>query len=75
MTDLQIQGKKIALLDSSNNTVYTLPDSAGSAGEAIITDGAGKLFYGGINIDAVLAAGDSSSRNFQSWFCPRHDFT
>ena len=63
MTDLQIQGKKIALLDSSNNIVYTLPDSAGSAGEAIITDGAGKLFYGGINIDAVLAAGDSSSKN------------
>ena len=63
MADLQVQGKKIALLDSSNNIVYTLPDSAGSSGNAIVTDGSGGLDFGGISLDAVLAAGDSSSRN------------
>lgn len=62
MTDLQIRGKKIALLDSDDNIIYTLPDSAGPIGNAIISDGAGRLNFGGINLDAVLAAGDSSAR-------------
>ena len=44
MTDVQVRGKKIALLDSSDNIIYTLPDSAGTAGNAIVTDGSGKLF-------------------------------
>ena len=65
MTDLQVKGKKIALLDSSNNIVYTLPDSAGSSGNAIVTDGSGGLDFGGISLDAVLAAGGSSSRNLK----------
>ena len=65
MADLQIQGKKIALLDSSNNTVYTLPDSAGSSGNAMVADGSGGLDFGGINLDAVLSTGDSSSRNLK----------
>jgi len=63
MADLQIRGNKVALLDSNDNIIYTLPDSAGSIGEAVVTDGAGKLFYGGIDIESVLAAGDSSNRN------------
>ena len=58
MTDVQVRGKKIALLDSSDNIIYTLPDSAGTAGNAIVTDGAGKLFFGGINLNSVLTAGD-----------------
>ena len=63
MTDVQVRGKKIALLDSSDNIIYTLPDSAGTAGDAMVTDGAGKLFFGGINLNAVLTAGDSSNLN------------
>ena len=63
MTDLRIQGKRIVLLDSSSNSIYSLPDSAGTSGNAVITDGAGKLFFGGVNLDAVLAAGDSSNLN------------
>ena len=63
MTDVQVRGKKIALLDSSDNIIYTLPDSAGTAGNAIVTDGAGKLFFGGINLNSVLTAGDSSNLN------------
>ena len=63
MTDLQIKGKKIALLDSSDNIIYTLPDSAGPAGNAVISDGNGKLFFGGINIDAVLAAGNTTNKS------------
>ena len=62
MTDLQIRGRKIALLDSNDNIIYTLPDSAGPAGNAIVSDGAGRLNFGGINLDSVLAAGDSSAR-------------
>lgn len=63
MTDVQVRGKKVALLDSSDNIIYTLPDSAGTAGDAMVTDGAGKLFFGGINLNAVLTAGDSSNLN------------
>lgn len=63
MTDVQVRGKKIALLDSSDNIIYTLPDSAGTAGNAIVTDGSGKLFFGGINLNSVLTAGDSSNLN------------
>ena len=63
MTDVQVRGKKIALLDSSDKIIYTLPDSAGTAGNAIVTDGAGKLFFGGINLNSVLTAGDSSNLN------------
>lgn len=63
MTDVQVRGKKIALLDSSDNIIYTLPDSAGTAGDAMVTDGAGKLFFGGINLNSVLTAGDSSNLN------------
>ena len=63
MTDVQVRGKKIALLDSSDNIIYTLPDSAGTAGNAMVTDGAGKLFFGGINLNSVLTAGDSSNLN------------
>ena len=54
MTDVQVRGKKIALLDSSDNIIYTLPDSAGTAGNAIVTDGAGKLFFGGIFLNTSI---------------------
>lgn len=63
MADLQIKGNKIALIDSNDNIVYMLPDSAGALGKALISDGAGKLFYGGINIDSVLATGNTTTRN------------
>jgi len=62
MADLQIKGNKIALIDSSDNIVYTLPDSAGALGKALVSDGAGELIYGGINIDSVLATGNTANR-------------
>ena len=62
MADLQVKGSKIALIDSSDNVVYELPDSSGSAGQALISDGTGKINYGGISIDAVLATGNTSDR-------------
>ena len=62
MADLQIKGNKIALIDSSDNIIYTLPDSAGALGKALVSDGAGKLSYGGINIDSVLATGNTANR-------------
>lgn len=63
MVDFQIKQDKIAFVDSNDNTIYTLPDSAGTSGNALVTDGTGKLFFGGIDIDSVLAAGDSSNRD------------
>jgi len=63
MVDFQIKQNKIAFVDSGDNTIYTLPDSAGTAGNALVTDGSGKLFFGGIDIDSVLAVGDSSNRD------------
>ena len=62
MADLQVKGSKIALIDSGDNVVYELPDSSGSAGQALISNGTGKINYGGISIDAVLAAGNTSDR-------------
>lgn len=63
MVDFQIKQNKIAFVDSGDNTIYTLPDSAGTVGNALVTDGSGKLFFGGIDIDSVLAVGDSSNRD------------
>ena len=62
MADLQVKGSKIVLIDSGDNVVYELPDSSGSAGQALISNGTGKINYGGISIDAVLAAGNTSDR-------------
>ena len=65
MTDLQIKGKKIALLDSSDNIIYTLPDSSGAVGDALISNGAGALGYGALSIDDVLNAGNTTDRNIE----------
>lgn len=71
MADLQIKGKKIALIDSSDNTVYTLPDSAGTAGQYVITDGNGSLIYDTLTIASPQAFMGSIGTNVASGLTER----
>ena len=45
MADLKIVNNRIALIDDAENVIYNLPDSSGSSGQPLVTDGVGNLSF------------------------------
>jgi len=45
MADLRIVNNKVALIDDTENIIYNLPDSSGSNGQFLQTDGANNLSF------------------------------
>lgn len=45
MADLLVKNGQIVYVNNSGKVVYSLPDSDGVAGQALVTDGNGKLSF------------------------------